>query len=96
MPQICAAADCTQSVRRADLLLLPLCCSRLHRLSGTPKPVLPAPAAGEAGAGNVSGDVSGTPLYVALPQDLACRLVYAAPLRSEAEMQLGSLHAPTG
>lgn len=64
-----------------------------HRLNGTPKP---QGDSGEAAAGCTCPlAASGTPLYTALPHDLACRLVHAAPLRTAEELQLGSLWAPT-
>ncbi len=60
-----------------------------------PCPGFTAAAAAAAAAAAVP-DTDGTPLYVALPRALLCRLAYLPPLRTAREVQLGSLRAPTG
>ncbi len=63
---------------------------------GTAVEAPPHSSATAAGAAAAVPDRDGTPLYVALPRALLCRLAHLPPLHTAREVQLGSLGAPTG
>ncbi len=61
-----------------------------------PPPMGTAVVTAAAAVAGAVPDRDGTPLYVALPRALLCRLAHLPPLHTAREVQLGSLGAPTG